>query len=211
MSEKHSFISLPSDLKRDFTSCRQVPRKVFNLLRASVASLQVMIHSDGTGDGNPLPVECVLNKTSGIVSTVIHHSMENARISKAMRPWEAILQISFIRAEPLHKFPNWSMKQKKCQQFVKYECHGASSLNGYWKDRFGQIMKQWSSGNLSTTASTSCQSGRPCNCEKNDLVWRSDEAFITDKKHLPITAVHFGDTGHPAEELYHTVGPLVCH
>ena len=44
-----------------------------------------------------------------------------------------------------------------------------------------------------------------CNCDKNDHVWREDSGLLTNKLHLPVSQLRFGDTGHPFEEGYHTL------
>ena len=35
----------------------------------------------------------------------------------------------------------------------------------------------------------------PCNCDANDLVWRSDEGDLTHKEDLPVTEFRCGETG----------------
>ena len=43
-----------------------------------------------------------------------------------------------------------------------------------------------------------------CNCDANDKVWREDSGLLTDKTHLPVRQLRFGDTGGSAK-LYHTL------
>ncbi|KAL9975012.1 hypothetical protein ACROYT_G012127 [Oculina patagonica] len=53
----------------------------------------------------------------------------------------------------------------------------------------------------------------PCNCDKNDQVWREDSGLLTDKTHLPVKQLRFGDTGTSGynEQGYHTLGKLKCY
>ena len=50
-----------------------------------------------------------------------------------------------------------------------------------------------------------------CNCDKNDGVWREDSGVLTDKSHLPVRQLRFGDTGGSMDEGYHTLGKLTCY
>ena len=50
-----------------------------------------------------------------------------------------------------------------------------------------------------------------CNCDKNDREWREDSGLISNKSHLPITQLRFGDTGENKEDGYHTLGKLKCY
>ena len=61
---------------------------------------------------------------------------------------------------------------------------------------------------------------RPCNCDKNDEKWREDSGLLTDKAHLPVTELRFGDTTHYHyyyyqktydEQGYHTLGKFKCY
>ena len=50
-----------------------------------------------------------------------------------------------------------------------------------------------------------------CSCDKNDGVWREDSGVLTDKSHLPVRQLRFGDTGGSMEQGYHTLGKLKCY
>ena len=50
---------------------------------------------------------------------------------------------------------------------------------------------------------------KQCNCDRNDNTERSDEGFLTDKDHLPVTELQFGDAG-TGERNWYTLGPLIC-
>lgn len=50
-----------------------------------------------------------------------------------------------------------------------------------------------------------------CNCDKNDHVWREDSGLLTNKSHLPVSQLRFGDIEDNGEEGYHTLGKLMCY
>ena len=58
---------------------------------------------------------------------------------------------------------------------------------------------------------TCADSGRGCNCDKNDDVLREDSGLLTEKSHLPVLQLRFGDTGSSQEYGYHTLGKLKCY
>jgi len=60
--------------------------------------------------------------------------------------------------------------------------------------------------------SNSCANPKKlCNCDKNDFVWREDSGLLTNKSHLPITQLRYGDTDGAREEGYHTLRKLECN
>jgi len=55
-----------------------------------------------------------------------------------------------------------------------------------------------------------------CNCDKNDAVWREASGLLTDKAHLPVIQLRFGDTTYDHqqkfdEQGYHTLGKFKCY
>ena len=60
-------------------------------------------------------------------------------------------------------------------------------------------------------------SSEACNCDKNDGEWREDSGLLTDKSHLPVKQLRFGDTGSNGpnnvadEKGYHTLGKFKCY
>ena len=55
-----------------------------------------------------------------------------------------------------------------------------------------------------------CVDKLPCNCDKNDNVWRQDAGWLTDKDSLPVTAISVSDTQGSSEEAKVTLGLLIC-
>ncbi|EDO43004.1 predicted protein, partial [Nematostella vectensis] len=77
--------------------------------------------------------------------------------------------------------------------------------NTWWVSRDNAKMTYWGGA---TPGRNKCACGmtsscanlsRACNCDSNDRVWRSDEGLLTDKKSLPVRAMHFGDIDNSVE------------
>ena len=106
-----------------------------------------------------------------------------------------------------------------CEQFIKYECYGSVMSSGYawWVSRDSSKMSYWggaspSSGKCACAVTNSCANpSYGCNCDSNDGVWREDSGLLTDKTHLPVKQLRFGDTGDSGEQGYHTLGKLKCY
>ena len=108
-----------------------------------------------------------------------------------------------------------------CEQFIKYECHHTLFLTygfGWWVSRDNVKMTYWGGASPSDSNKCACgvtnscaDSSKGCNCDKNDAVWREDSGLLTEKSHLPVKQLRFGDTGGSGETGYHTLGKLKCH
>ena len=88
----------------------------------------------------------------------------------------------------------------------------------WWVSRDSSKMRYWGgaspgSGKCACGMTNSCADPRyGCNCDKNDLVRREDRGLLTDKTHLPVKQLRFGDTGGSMRERgYHTLGKLKCY
>jgi len=117
-----------------------------------------------------------------------------------------------------------------CKQKIGYDCKGSRLLStpvnnpdgfapfGYWLSRGNKKMDYWGG---SFPGSFKCECGllgtcfdpdKWCNCDSGHDGWLWDGGEITEKQYLPVTALHFGDTGTPMdskEGRYH-LGPLEC-
>ena len=116
-----------------------------------------------------------------------------------------------------------------CEQFIKYECRGSTLTDGFWVSRDSIKMTYWSGaapeshmcacGMNGTCAQTSGSITCSCNCCANDGKWRVDSGVLTNKTHLPVKQLRFGDTGvHNKgkvsefdEQGYHTLGKFKCY
>ena len=113
---------------------------------------------------------------------------------------------------------------KHCEQFIKYECVSSPlylRFSSWWVSRQGAKMKYWggaavNSHKCACGMTNSCvDSGWGCNCDAfwpifTKLQMREDSGYLTDKKTLPVTELHFGDTNYSWQKGYHTLGKLSC-
>ena len=111
-----------------------------------------------------------------------------------------------------------------CEQFIKYECYHSffthsGTIFAWWVSSDSSKMTYWggaSPGNgkqiCACGMNNSCaRTGLVCNCDKNDNEWREDSGLLTDKTHLPVKQLRFGDTGGDPEKGYHTLGKFKCY
>ena len=179
-----------------------------------------MIDPDGEGGLLPYYVNCDMSDKKGIGVTVISHDSETRTWVKGFEdPGSYSRNISYTGASfpQLASLTNVSLH---CEQFIKYECYG-SQLKGdaWWVSRDSEEMTYWGGGkpdssNCACGVSNSCgdnDSNLRCNCDKSDRKWREDSGLLTEKTHLPVKQLRFGDTGHDYEKGYHTLGKLKCY
>ena len=106
---------------------------------------------------------------------------------------------------------------KHCEQFIKYECFGSTLNDGFWVSRDSVEMNYWGgaapdSGKCACGMYNNCANEEEvCNCIKNDGKWREDSGLLTEKTHLPVKQLRFGDTGGNDEQGYHTLGKFKCY
>ncbi len=166
-----------------------------------------------------------MTSKNGVGMTVIGHDSESRILVKGYEsPGSYQKNITYdISMKEVVAIMNQS---KNCEQFIKYECyHSAFRFSNthpfyisWWVSRQGSKMNYWggaavNSGKCACGMTNSCATGWKCNCDKNDLTWREDSGYLTDKNSLPVTELRFGDTGHPStidEKGYHTLGKLRC-
>ncbi|KAL9951849.1 hypothetical protein ACROYT_G044585 [Oculina patagonica] len=108
-----------------------------------------------------------------------------------------------------------------CEQFIKYECHGSRlfrNMYGWWVSRDGDKMTYWGGSNFSFPYKCACgvtgtcaNTAYGCNCDANDGTWREDSGLLTDKSHLPVKQLRFGDAWNSVQHGYHTLGKLKCY
>merc|ERR1712002_943226 len=108
-------------------------------------------------------------------------------------------------------------QSQNCRQKVKYRCHGAQLKSDFaiWTTQ-NNIDVSWTNQLYGPTCPCSIEKScanpkNTCNCDSNDLVWRSDEGYITDRTVLPVTKLKFGDNGDANEIAYHTLNALECY
>ena len=107
-----------------------------------------------------------------------------------------------------------------CEQFIKYECRGSTLTDGLWVSRDSIEMTYWMcTCGMNGTCAQPSRSTCSCNCCANDGVWREDSGVLTNKTHLPVKQLRFGNTGvHEKDQVsefdeqgYHTLGKFKCY
>ena len=155
---------------------------------------------------------------NGTGVTVVSHDSENrTKVNGFEVKGSYVRNVSYYGAG-LTQLTRLTDVSAYCEQFVKYECRG-SQRNGYgwWVSRDGNKMTYWGGGNsvpnmCACGLNGSCaEPSTRCNCDKNDAVWREDSGLLTNKSHLPVIQLMFGDTGGAREEGKHTLGKLKCY
>ena len=160
---------------------------------------------------------------NGIGVTVISHDSENRTLVKGYEaPGSYSRDINYTGVS-LSQLVSLTRVSLHCEQFIKYECHGSvlfynGTSFGWWVSPSDNKMTYW--GGASEDGKCACgrnntcaKRNHGCNCDKNDLNWREDSGFLTDKTKLPVKQLRFGDTGNPnkTEAGYHTLGKLECY
>ena len=167
---------------------------------------------------------------NGVGVTVIGHDSESETLVKDYEKagsYERLIQYD-LTMEQLAAVINES---KFCRQFISCKCHGSRIYHksgnqiAWWVSREGLKMNYWGgadidSGRCACGSSSNCADNeKRCNCDNNDLTWREDKGYLTDKNILPVTALRFGDTGsiypnstsyNSTEQGKYTLGKLRC-
>ena len=90
--------------------------------------------------------------------------------------------------------------------------------NSWWVNKHNQKMDYWGGG---LPGSNKCKCGvnadcmdrtKWCNCDSGLNAWLEDGGDITEKEHLPVKQLRFGDTGTLVDEKEgrYRLGPLNC-
>ena len=181
-----------------------------------------VIDPDGKGGLAPFTVYCDMTGKKGVGVTVISHDSESRTLVKGYEGYGSYSRDIHYTGASLSQLAKLTRVSSHCEQFIKYECRGSvllyrnSPLHGWWVSRDATTMTYWGgaygSGRCACGMTSSCANSRfGCNCDKNDYVWREDSGLLTDKTHLPVKQLRFGDTGDKGEGSYHTLGKLKCY
>ena len=194
-------------------------------VKASISNVSgdYLIDPDGVLGEDPFPVYCNMTDKGGVGVTIVGHDMENrTQVIGYEKRGEYFVDIHY-RSASISQLKAPTEASGNCQQFIKYECFHARLIEdgfSWWVSRDGQNMAYWGGANFKTGGcacglTRSCANGQSlkCNCDKNDKKWREDGGFLTNKSHLPVKQLRFGDTGDADrnEEGYHTLGKLECY
>ena len=191
-------------------------------VRANVSDVSgdYVIDPDGSQGKDPFGVYCNMTEKGGVGVTVVSHDSENRTHVKGCKQSGCYSRnISYLGAS-LSQLSALTEASAYCEQFISYECHGAKLFErekSWWVSRDGVRMKYWGGatnkdGYCACGVAGNCAtSDRGCNCDADDAVWREDSGLLTNKTHLPVSQLRFGDTDGSKEEGYHLLGKLICY
>ena len=193
-----------------------------SVIRKYVSSVSgnYVIDPDGKGELAPFTVYCDMSDKSGVGVTVISHDSESRTLVDGCDPVGCYSRDIHYTGASLSQLASLTRVSSDCEQFIKYECRFSQFFRGsvgWWVSRDSTKMDYWGgaspgSGKCACGMTNSCaNSWNPCNCDKEDSVWREDSGLLTEKSHLPVKQLRFGDTHGSDEAGYHTLGKLKCY
>ena len=184
-----------------------------------------VIDPDGERGYEPFTVYCDMTGKNGVGVTIVGHDSETRTL---VNGYEAagsyVRHVHYIGAGLTNGSQLAGLLDMcaHCEQFIKYECYDSVLLymgnpSGWWVSRDLEKMTYWGGASSSDSYKCACgvtnscaDSSRGCNCDKNDGTWREDSGLLTEKSHLPVIQLKFGDTSGSYESGYHTLGKLKC-
>ena len=179
-----------------------------------------VIDPDGKGGLQPFAVYCDMTGKNGVGVTVISHDSESRTHVQGCEKNGCYSRDIRYTGASLPQLASLTRASTHCEQFIKYECLDSVLLYnnnpyGWWVSRDSTKMNFWGGASGSSKCACgmtkSCADRRDgCNCDKNDNVWREDSGVLTDKTHLPVKQLRFGDVS-SGESGYHTLGKLKCY
>ena len=192
-----------------------------SVIRKYVSSVSgnYVIDPDGSGGLAPFTVHCDMTDKNGVGVTVISHNSESRTYAKGDSRQGSYSRDIHYSGVSLSQLAILTRVSSHCEQFIKYECYVSRMFrDGYawWVSRDSTKMTYWGgasvSGKCACGMTNSCVGSRyGCNCDNNDPVWREDSGLLTDKTHLPVKQLRFGDSGGRYHKGYHTLGKLKCY
>ena len=188
---------------------------------ASSISGNYVIDPDGSGGLAPFTVYCDMIDKNGVGVTVLSHDSESRTLVSGYGGRGSYSRDIHYTGASLSQLASLTRVSSHCEQFIKYECYNSVMFTRYgvyawWVSRDSSQMTYWGgaspgSGKCACGMTNSCADSRyGCNCDKNDDVWREDSGLLTDKTHLPVKQLRFGDTS-GSDRGYHTLGKLKCY
>ena len=165
-----------------------------------------------------------MSDKNGIGVTVVSHDSENRTKVKgghARGSYQRKIHYTGAGLTNHAQLAKLTDVSARCEQFIKYDCYHSKLLRngnmfGWWVSRDGNKMTYWGGSTIpykcACGLSGSCANpSYGCNCDKNDKTWREDSGLLTNKSHLPVIQLRFGDTDMVYEVGYHTLGKLKCY
>ena len=197
------------------TSCSIIRKHV------SRVSGNYVVDPDGEGGQAPFTVFCDMIDKNGVGVTIVSHDSESRILVHGYSRAGSYSRDIHYTGASLSQLASLTRVSSHCEQFIKYECYNSvlrlysTSPHGWWVSRDSAKMTYWGGafvrGKCACGMTNSCANpSYGCNCDKNDNAWREDSGLLTDKTHLPVRQLRFGDaTG--IEKGYHTLGKLKCY
>ena len=185
-----------------------------------------VIDPDGEGGYHPFTVLCDMTDKNGVGVSVVGHDSEIRTLVNGYEGKGSYVRTVHYLGSGITNIPQLAGlldMSLHCEQFIKYECYHSVLLDmgnsyGWWVSRDGMKMTYWGGASPSDSYKCACgvtnscaDSSRGCNCDINDYAWREDSGLLTEKSHLPVLHLKFGDTGSSSEQGYHTLGKLKCY
>ncbi|CAH3025879.1 unnamed protein product, partial [Porites evermanni] len=180
-----------------------------------------VIDPDGEGGYQPFSVFCDMIDKNGVGVTVVGHDSEDRILVNGYEDAGSYVRNVVYVGAGVTQLATLATISTHCEQFIKYKCYHSLFLTngmGWWVSRDNVKMTYWGGASPSDSKKCACgvtnscaDSSKGCNCDKNDAVWREDSGLLTEKSHLPVTQLRFGDTGHSGEYGYHTLGKFKCY
>ena len=157
---------------------------------------------------------------AGVGVTVISHDSETRTLVDGCEPRGCYSRDVTYTGASLAQLASLTRVSSHCEQFIKYECYSSQML---WKGfswlmpRDDRKLKYWGGASPDSNKcacgmnNTCTNPNRPCNCDKNEEVWREDSGLLTHMSDLPVSQLRFGDTDSSYEKGRHTLGKLKCY
>jgi len=195
------------------TSCSVILKHV------SKVSGNYVIDPDGAGGLAPFTVYCDMSDKNRVGVTVVSHDSESRTYVNGYGSHGSYSRDIHYTGAGLSQLASLTRVSSHCEQFIKYECYDSRLLRdgmAWWVSRDSSKMTYWGgaspgSGKCACGMTNSCANPRyGCNCDRNDVVWREDSGLLTDKTHLPVKQLRFGDA-YGSNKGYHTLGKLKCY
>ncbi|KAL9975095.1 hypothetical protein ACROYT_G012211 [Oculina patagonica] len=195
------------------TSCSVIRKYV------SSVSGNYVIDPDGSGGLAPFTVYCDMSDKNGVGVTVISHDSESNTYVNGYSGRGSYSRDIHYTGASLSQLASLTRVSSHCEQFIRYLCYHSRLLKdgmAWWVSRDSSKMTYWGgaspgSGKCACGMTNSCADrSQGCNCDKNDWVWREDSGLLTDKTHLPVKKLRFGDA-YSSAQGYHTLGKLKCY
>ena len=167
-----------------------------------------------------------MSDKGGVGVTVISHDSESRTLVDKNETGETYSRDIHYREANISQLVSLINISQQCEQFLRYECRGSTLTDGFWVSRDSMEMTYWSGaaperhmcacGMNGTCAKRTTSIECFCNCCANDDKWREDSGVLTNKTHLPVKQLRFGDTDYDVqskfdEKGYHTLGKFKCY